>query len=82
VFDWARSFGFGSDGWSDIRPLLPAQDHKRIGEGDTGENMVCGSLQLLVTPVLMARIEQEVLQPAIATLRQRGIDYRGVSTRV
>jgi len=26
----------------------------------------------------MARIEQEVLQPAIATLRQRGIDYRGV----
>jgi len=30
----------------------------------------------LVT-VLMARIEQEVLQPAIAT-RQRGIDYRGV----
>ena len=64
-----------------IRPLLPAQDHKRIGEGDTGENtggMGAYAPSPLVTPALMARIEQEVLQPAIATLRQRGIDYRGV----
>jgi phosphoribosylamine--glycine ligase len=64
-----------------IRPLLPAQDHKRIGEGDTGENtggMGAYAPAPLVTPALMARIEQEVLQKAIATLRQRGIDYRGV----
>lgn len=64
-----------------IRPLLPAQDHKRIGEGDTGENtggMGAYAPAPLVTPALMARIEQEVLQPAIATLRQHGIDYRGV----
>jgi phosphoribosylamine--glycine ligase len=32
----------------------------------------------LVTPELMARIEQEILQPTIATLRQEGIDYRGI----
>jgi phosphoribosylamine--glycine ligase len=64
-----------------IRPLLPAQDHKRIGEGDTGENtggMGAYAPAPLVTPELMARIEREVLQPAIATLRKRGIDYRGV----
>ena len=64
-----------------IRPLLPAQDHKRIGEGDTGENtggMGAYAPAPLVTPALMARIEQQVLQPAIATLRARGIDYRGV----
>lgn len=64
-----------------IRPLLPAQDHKRIGEGDTGENtggMGAYAPAPLVTPALMNRIEQEVLQPAIATLRARGIDYRGV----
>jgi len=64
-----------------IRPLLPAQDHKRIGEGDTGENtggMGAYAPAPLVTPALMARIEQEVLQRAITTLRQRGIDYRGV----
>ncbi|OWY68797.1 phosphoribosylamine--glycine ligase [cyanobacterium TDX16] len=64
-----------------IRPLLPAQDHKRIGEGDTGENtggMGVYAPAPLITPELMARIEREVLQPAIATLRSRGIDYRGV----
>lgn len=64
-----------------IRPLLPAQDHKRIGEGDTGENtggMGAYAPAPIVTPALMARIEQEVLQPAIATLSRRGIDYRGV----
>lgn len=64
-----------------IRPLLPAQDHKRIGEGDTGANtggMGAYAPAPLVTPGLMARIQQEVLEPAIAGLRARGIDYRGV----
>lgn len=69
-----------TDGLS-IRPLLPAQDHKRIGEGDTGANtggMGAYAPAPVVTPALMARIQQEVLEPAIATLRQRGIDYRGI----
>ncbi|GET38731.1 phosphoribosylamine--glycine ligase [Microseira wollei] len=64
-----------------IRPLLPAQDHKRIGEGDTGPNtggMGAYAPAPLVTPQLMARIEQEVLQNAIAHLQKRKIDYRGV----
>jgi phosphoribosylamine---glycine ligase len=64
-----------------IRPLLPAQDHKRIGDGDTGANtggMGAYAPAPLVTPALMTRIQQEVLEPAIATLSKRGIDYRGV----
>ncbi|MGF1569566.1 MAG: phosphoribosylamine--glycine ligase [Nodosilinea sp.] len=64
-----------------IRPLLPAQDHKAIGEGDTGPNtggMGAYAPTPIVTPEMMARIQTEVLEPAIATLRQRGIDYRGV----
>ncbi len=64
-----------------IRPLLPAQDHKRIGEGDTGANtggMGAYAPAPLVTPALMERIQQEVLEPAITVLNQRGIDYRGV----
>ncbi|KJH72477.1 phosphoribosylamine--glycine ligase [Aliterella atlantica] len=64
-----------------IRPLLPAQDHKRIGEGDTGENtggMGAYAPAPLVTPEMMAKIEKEVLQKAIATLQKRGIDYRGI----
>lgn len=64
-----------------IIPLLPAQDHKRIGEGDTGKNtggMGAYAPAPLVTPEIMQRIEKEVLQPTIATFQQRGIDYRGI----
>ena len=64
-----------------IRPLLPAQDHKRIGEGDTGANtggMGAYAPAPLVTPALMERIQQEILEPTLAALRQRQIDYRGV----
>ncbi|MBE9052134.1 phosphoribosylamine--glycine ligase [Nostocales cyanobacterium LEGE 11386] len=64
-----------------IRPLLPAQDHKRIGEGDTGENtggMGAYAPATIATPELMARVQTEVLERAIASLRSRGIDYRGV----
>ncbi|NJK35581.1 MAG: phosphoribosylamine--glycine ligase [Oscillatoriales cyanobacterium SM2_2_1] len=63
-----------------IRPLLPAQDHKRLEDGDRGPNtggMGAYAPSPLLTDSLMIRIEQEILQPAIATLRQRGIDYRG-----
>jgi phosphoribosylamine--glycine ligase len=64
-----------------IRPLSPAQDHKRIGEGDTGKNtggMGAYSPVPLVTQELSLRIEKEILQPTLAALQQQGIDYRGV----
>lgn len=64
-----------------IRPLLPAQDHKRIGEGDTGKNtggMGAYAPAPLATPELMARITTEILEPTLAELNKRGIDYRGV----
>ena len=64
-----------------IRSLSPAQDHKRIGEGDTGKNtggMGAYSPVPLVTEALMSRIEREILQPTLEALNERGIDYRGV----
>ncbi len=64
-----------------IRPFLPAQDHKRIGEGDTGENtggMGVYTPTPIATPELMARVQTEVLERTITALRNRGIDYRGV----
>lgn len=64
-----------------IVPLLPAQDHKRIGEGDTGKNtggMGAYCPAPIATPEIMQQIEREILQPTITTLRNRGIDYRGV----
>ncbi len=69
-----------TDGIS-VRSLLPAQDHKRIGEGDTGENtggMGAIAPAPIVTPDLMERIEKEILQPTVDSLRQRGIKYQGI----
>lgn len=63
-----------------IRPLLPAQDHKRIGENDTGANtggMGAYAPAPVVTPALMAKIQTLILEPAIAALRSLGLDYRG-----
>lgn len=64
-----------------VRPLLPAQDHKQLGEGDTGPNtggMGAYAPTPILTPELMARIQSEVLEPTVAVLQKRGIDYRGV----
>ncbi|MEO0824143.1 MAG: phosphoribosylamine--glycine ligase [Cyanobacteria bacterium J06635_15] len=64
-----------------IRPLLPAQDHKPIGEGDTGAN-TGGMGAYAPTPVVDApmldRIQQEILAPTLDALKQREIDYCGV----
>lgn len=64
-----------------VRPLLPAQDHKRIGEGDTGLNtggMGAYAPAPIATPALLKRVQTEILEPTVAALRQRGIDYCGV----
>ncbi len=64
-----------------IRPLLPAQDHKRIGEGDTGEN-TGGMGAYAPTPIatvnLMERVQKQVLDRTINVLKAKKIDYRGV----
>lgn len=64
-----------------IITLLPAQDHKAVGDGDTGPNtggMGAYAPAPIVTPELMERIKIEVLQPAVTGIKERGIDYRGV----
>ena len=64
-----------------VVPLLPAQDHKPIGEGDTGSN-TGGMGSYAPTPiadaVLMEIVRTEVLEPIAKCLYQRGIDYRGI----
>jgi phosphoribosylamine---glycine ligase len=64
-----------------ITPLLPAQDHKRIGDGDTGANtggMGAYAPAPIGTPALMARVQREVLEPMIKAFQQAGIDYQGI----
>ncbi|MFN9931925.1 MAG: phosphoribosylamine--glycine ligase [Cyanobacteriota bacterium] len=61
--------------------LPPAQDHKRIGEGDTGPN-TGGMGAYAPAPLLDAAgletVRIQVLKPTLAALQARGIDYRGV----
>jgi phosphoribosylamine--glycine ligase len=61
--------------------ILPAaQDHKRIGDGDTGANtggMGAYSPAEVVTPDLLARIEREIVQPSVKAIADEGIDFRG-----
>ena len=61
--------------------LPPAQDHKRIGEGDTGPN-TGGMGAYAPAPLLdeagLQQVQTSILEPVVQALRQRGIDYRGV----
>jgi phosphoribosylamine--glycine ligase len=61
--------------------LPPAQDHKRIGEGDTGPN-TGGMGAYAPAPLLdaggLAEVRRLILEPTLAALRARGISYRGV----
>ena len=62
------------DGYT-IVPLPAAQDHKRIGEGDTGPNtggMGAYAPAPIATPALVDRIFREALQPTIDGMRKEG----------
>ena len=61
--------------------LPPAQDHKRLEEGDRGPN-TGGMGAYAPAPLLdqdgLEQVRRAVLEPILKALRERGIDYRGV----
>jgi len=61
--------------------LLPAsQDHKRLGEGDTGPNtggMGAYAPVAVAAPALLERIRREVMLPTLAELDRRGARFTG-----
>jgi len=66
---------------SRIAPLPVARDYKRLGDGDSGPNtggMGSISADGLVDDAVVDRILDESVEPVVAALRRRGIDYRGV----
>ncbi|KAI6092447.1 phosphoribosylamine--glycine ligase [Hypoxylon rubiginosum] len=69
-----------SDGYT-IKSLPPAQDHKRIGEGDTGLNtggMGCYAPTNIATPDLVAQIDRDIIQPTIDGMRKDQMPFVGV----
>ena len=64
-----------------IIPFGSAQDHKRVGDGDTGPNtggMGAYSPAPVLTPELQARVMAEIIAPTVRTMREEGNPYQGV----
>lgn len=60
--------------------FTPARDYKRARDGDEGPNtggMGAVASRKLIDEKLLARIEQEIVQPTVAGLRADGLPYRG-----
>ena len=74
------SFFAVTDGTA-IVPLGTAQDHKRVGEGDTGPN-TGGMGAYSPAPVLSEDLQREVMarivEPTVRTMREEGMPYSGV----
>lgn len=64
-----------------ILPFGSAQDHKRVGEGDTGPNtggMGAYSPAPVLTPDLEERAMREIIEPTVRTMAAEGMPYSGV----
>ncbi|KGJ21011.1 phosphoribosylamine--glycine ligase [Paracoccus sanguinis] len=62
-------------------PIGTAQDHKRVGEGDTGPNtggMGAYSPAPVLTEALQAQVMAEIVEPTIAEMARRGTPFQGV----
>ena len=62
-------------------PLAAAQDHKRVGDGDTGPNtggMGAYSPAPVVTDEVAERIMARIVRPTVAAMKAEGAPFRGV----
>jgi phosphoribosylamine---glycine ligase len=65
----------------DVLALASAQDHKRVGEGDTGPNtggMGAYSPAPIMTAHLVQRTMDEIIKPTVAAMAKRGTPFKGV----
>ncbi len=64
-----------------VTPFGSAQDHKRVGEGDTGPNtggMGAYSPARVLTPELEAQVMETIIRPTVAAMANSGTAYVGV----
>uniref|UniRef100_UPI0035ADFF2C phosphoribosylamine--glycine ligase n=1 Tax=Rhodoblastus sp. TaxID=1962975 RepID=UPI0035ADFF2C len=70
ISDGEKAVAFGS-----------AQDHKRVGERDTGPNtggMGAYSPAPVVTPEIAARVMKDIIEPTVAAMKAEGCPFKGV----
>jgi phosphoribosylamine--glycine ligase len=61
-------------------PMATSQDHKRVGDGDTGPNtggMGAYSPAPVVTPEVHARVMREVVEPTVRGMASDGVPFTG-----
>jgi len=66
---------------TDVLAVGTAQDHKRVGDGDTGPNtggMGAYSPAPVLTDAVAARAMEEIVRPTVAEMARRGTPYQGV----
>jgi phosphoribosylamine--glycine ligase len=66
---------------TEVLAIGTAQDHKRVGEGDTGPNtggMGAYSPAPVLTEEVATRAMNEILRPTVAEMARRGTPYQGV----
>jgi phosphoribosylamine--glycine ligase len=64
-----------------VLPLVAAQDHKRVGDGDVGPNtggMGAYSPAPCVTPEVAQRVMDEIILPTVRAMRAEGAPFKGV----
>ena len=74
------SFFILCDG-ENVLPIGTAQDHKRVGDGDTGPNtggMGAYSPAPVLTDEIAERAMAEIIRPCMAEMAKRGMPYQGV----
>jgi phosphoribosylamine--glycine ligase len=65
----------------EVLSIGSAQDHKRVGEGDTGPNtggMGAYSPAPVLTPEIEAKAMEEIVKPTMKVMAERGMPYQGV----
>jgi phosphoribosylamine--glycine ligase len=74
------SFLVVSDG-ERVIPLVAAQDHKRVGDGDTGPNtggMGAYSTQTIIDDKMRDWLVHHIAQPVVEGMKAEGVEYKGV----
>ena len=64
-----------------VVPMIPAQDHKRIGDGDAGPNtggMGAYAPAPIATAALREQVTRQVLQPTVEAMARLGCPFQGV----
>jgi phosphoribosylamine--glycine ligase len=66
---------------TDVLPIGTAQDHKRVGEGDTGPNtggMGAYSPAPVMSDAVIAKAMNEIIKPTMAEMANRGTPFQGI----